>query len=206
MVTRGRPPVSCKALDEKVQARPTKKGKSTLLKKCTERGDHPVAPCQVSNGHCVSIGSPPKPKEKRPKTGVRGRPVLPCAKIDETVQAKKTPKGKATALKKCTERASHSYAPCKVRDGRCFAATASAPAPAAAASSSKAMKTCGDANLPKSAASSKSELRKMISARCKTIADSTGKPCGMSQKGTCRDMETAAKKKALMLRTGKALA
>mgnify|MGYP006139264255 CR=1 FL=1 len=50
---RGRPPMSCDKLDEKILARKTQKGKNTLLKKCSDRNEHATKPCKVNNGKCV---------------------------------------------------------------------------------------------------------------------------------------------------------
>lgn len=51
---RGRPPMDCSKLDNKISERKTEKGKKTMLKKCSERTSHPKKPCVVKNKKCVS--------------------------------------------------------------------------------------------------------------------------------------------------------
>jgi hypothetical protein len=52
---RGRPPMSCKKLNEKIDARVTIQGKTTMRKKCTVRENHQSKPCKLNNlGECVS--------------------------------------------------------------------------------------------------------------------------------------------------------
>lgn len=51
---RGRPPMECSKLDQKVSERKTEKGKKTVLKKCRDRASHPTKPCVVKNNKCVT--------------------------------------------------------------------------------------------------------------------------------------------------------
>lgn len=51
---RGRPPMDCSKLDQKVSERKTEKGKKTVLKKCSVRASHPTKPCVVKNNKCVT--------------------------------------------------------------------------------------------------------------------------------------------------------
>ena len=51
---RGRPPMDCSKLDNKISERKTEKGKKTMLKKCSDRSSHPKKPCVVKNNKCVS--------------------------------------------------------------------------------------------------------------------------------------------------------
>ena len=51
---RGRPPMDCSKLDQKVSERKTEKGKKTVLKKCSDRASHPTKPCVVKNNKCVT--------------------------------------------------------------------------------------------------------------------------------------------------------
>ena len=53
-VRRGRPPMDCSKLDQKVSERKTEKGKKTVLKKCRDRASHPTKPCVVKNNKCVT--------------------------------------------------------------------------------------------------------------------------------------------------------
>lgn len=51
---RGRPPMDCSKLDQKVSERKTEKGKKTVLKKCSDRASHPTKPCVVKNNKCIT--------------------------------------------------------------------------------------------------------------------------------------------------------
>jgi hypothetical protein len=51
---RGRPPMDCSKLDNKISQRKTEKGKKTMLNKCADRASHPKKPCVVKNNKCVS--------------------------------------------------------------------------------------------------------------------------------------------------------
>lgn len=51
---RGRPPMDCSKLDNKISERKTEKGKNTMLRKCSDRSSHPKKPCVVKNNKCVS--------------------------------------------------------------------------------------------------------------------------------------------------------
>lgn len=51
---KGRPPMDCSKLNQKVVEKKTEKGKQTVLKKCSDRGNHPTKPCVVKNKKCVS--------------------------------------------------------------------------------------------------------------------------------------------------------
>tara|TARA_B110000261_G_C13012293_1_gene328601 strand:+ start:478 stop:879 length:402 start_codon:yes stop_codon:yes gene_type:complete len=65
MSTCGRPPIKCEELNKRIQDRKTSKGKSTLLKKCNTRKDHPNRPCTTDDGRCVSLA---KKTTKTPPT------------------------------------------------------------------------------------------------------------------------------------------
>lgn len=132
----------------------------------------------------------------------RGRPPLDCSVLDARIKARPTPKGQTTLRTKCAKREAHHSKPCKVTStGDCKSTKVGSVKPKI---QTVKMTSCADANKVTDASKkTRSEVRKVISAQCKTANTMLkDKTCKVNQKtGKCRDSVLAAKKRSLMIRS-----